>query len=272
MKKLLLFTLFWAIIAQAKTIMWDLGDTLYAVNKIAYAGELGAFDAAMYMIFDAGFDTDMLQDRIFETLYLLTGIQEGEYQSMHNGIMPLPLGMHLWLAGHYPDPEKLIVELEQGVDTLHDEGYYLNNREYRIIRKAVRAMFEPQTLIRHQTVIKSMHKLLERIDLDNHTCMILSNWDNVSFDTFLESTGKKLLDYIDRKNMVISGAIGINKPHPAFFEYVLHTYNLDPHDCIFIDNDSANITTARACGIQAIHFTGNVKEVELELKNLGVFA
>jgi FMN phosphatase YigB (HAD superfamily) len=256
------------------TIMWDLGGTLVDVNKMSFASELGTLDAAMYVIFDAGFDKNKIQERLFEILEILGGPQEGpeQYKCKHNGSCNLPKIMALWLAGAFDDnPYAWIEELEAGIDQLYQDGIFISKREYRLIRKAVRAMFDPEVLAQYQTIIKPMYKLLERINHDAHTCMILSNWDAASFEIFINSPcGQKLTQYIDPKNIVISGVIGLNKPHPSFFDYVLHTYKLNPTKCIFIDNDAANCATAQECGIYAIHFNGDVKEVEQELKNRNI--
>ncbi len=259
---------------ETVTVMFDLGGTLVDVDGISFAGELGTLDAAMYLVFDSGFDKNKIQARLFETLEILGGQQEGpeEYKCKHNGCHNLPRIMALWLAGAFDEnPAAFIAELEEGVDQLYQAGFFINKREYRLMRKAVRAMFAPATLAYYQALIKPMYKLLEKINHEKHTCMILSNWDAASFELFIKSPcGQKLTQYIDPKNIVISGAIGLNKPHPSFFEYVLHTYNLKPANCIFIDNDAANCATARECGIQPIHFTGNVKEVEQQLKNRNI--
>lgn len=256
------------------TIMWDLGDTLLQVNRMSFVGKLGPLDAAMYIAFDAHFNTHQIQARLFEILEILGGPQEcpDQFKCTDGKGFTLPNIMALWLAGSFDqDPQSFIQELEAGIDHLFQEGYFLNKREYRLIRKAVRAMFDPETLVKCQTILKPMFKLLEKINYDKHTCMILSNWDAASFELFLESPcGQKLMQYIDPKNIVISGAIGLNKPHPSFFEYVLYTYKLNPQRCILIDNDPANCATARACGIHTINFTGNVKDVELELTNRNI--
>lgn len=259
---------------EAYVIMFDLGGTLVDVNHISFARKLGILDAAMYLIFDVHLDTKRMQARIFETLEALGGPQEGaeQFKCKHNGVCNLPKIMALWLAGIYDeDSDAFIEELEKGIDQLYATNFFISKREYRLIRKAVRAMFSPETLAYYQELIKPMYRLLERIDHTKHTCMILSNWDAVSFEIFINSpVGQKLTTYVDKKNIVISGAIGLNKPHPAFFDYVLYTYNLNAARCILIDNDAANCATARTCGIAAIHADGDIKKIEQEFENRNI--
>jgi putative hydrolase of the HAD superfamily len=54
---------------------------------------------------------------------------------------------------------------------------------------------------------------------------------------------------------VISGDLGTVKPEKAIYEYLFHTYQLDPSTCVFIDDSSINIDGARAVGMDGIVFT-----------------
>lgn len=51
---------------------------------------------------------------------------------------------------------------------------------------------------------------------------------------------------------------GYKKPDTRMFNHLLTTQELDPTNCIFIDDSSDNITTAHALGIQAILYTENL--------------
>lgn len=56
--------------------------------------------------------------------------------------------------------------------------------------------------------------------------------------------------------ILISAEVGLAKPEPAIFDYLLSHYRLDAAQSIFIDDNLENITCARKAGLQAIHFTG----------------
>jgi len=44
------------------------------------------------------------------------------------------------------------------------------------------------------------------------------------------------------------------KPDPAIDRILFKRYDLAPDDCIFIDGSANNVETARALGMQGIHF------------------
>lgn len=67
--------------------------------------------------------------------------------------------------------------------------------------------------------------------------------------------------------LVFSGPIGITKPNPEIFRYLLDRYSLDPQDCIFIDDRLDNVFGAEAVGIRGYRFDGNTQKLR---KTLGI--
>ena len=55
---------------------------------------------------------------------------------------------------------------------------------------------------------------------------------------------------------VLSHEIGMVKPFPEIFEYLLNQLNMDPHQVLFIDDILDNCEGARAVGIAAIKYEG----------------
>lgn len=54
--------------------------------------------------------------------------------------------------------------------------------------------------------------------------------------------------------MFLSYQIGVRKPHPYIYRYVLKQLGTEAHQCFFIDDHSENIKAAHAVGIQAHQF------------------
>jgi 2-haloacid dehalogenase len=57
------------------------------------------------------------------------------------------------------------------------------------------------------------------------------------------------------KGIVVSGEEGLIKPDPAIFTLFLERYGLAAEACLFIDDSAANVASARAIGMAAIHFS-----------------
>ncbi|MBR3779710.1 MAG: HAD family phosphatase [Clostridia bacterium] len=57
------------------------------------------------------------------------------------------------------------------------------------------------------------------------------------------------------KGAVVSSHIKIAKPDIRIYQYLLDTYNLNPDECVFIDDSVANIKAASELGIYGIVYT-----------------
>ncbi len=56
---------------------------------------------------------------------------------------------------------------------------------------------------------------------------------------------------------VFSGKIGITKPSPEIFSYLCRTYDLNPAETLFVDDQPRNIEGAKNFGLQTYLFDGN---------------
>lgn len=62
----------------------------------------------------------------------------------------------------------------------------------------------------------------------------------------------------DMDGIVVSGEEKIVKPDRRLYEILLARYSLRAGESLFIDDNAANIETARELGFQVIHFTGEM--------------
>ena len=60
------------------------------------------------------------------------------------------------------------------------------------------------------------------------------------------------------------------KPDPSFYETALRQFSLDRSECVFIDDNSANVEGALRCGLDAIVFFGDVPRLRRQLREKGV--
>lgn len=108
-----------------------------------------------------------------------------------------------------------------------------------------------------------MYELVQRLKGDpaNHIYG-LTNW---SMETFPMARKRfKILQLID--DYVVSGDIKVVKPDPRIFHTLLDRYQLRAEDCIFIDDNPANVEGAKRVGLNAIQF----QDAETLAKELGL--
>ena len=67
---------------------------------------------------------------------------------------------------------------------------------------------------------------------------------------------KKNFSFLDLfEGIVVSGEEKVIKPNPEIYKRLLTRYNLKAEDCVFIDDNAANVEAARALGMAGIRFT-----------------
>lgn len=75
----------------------------------------------------------------------------------------------------------------------------------------------------------------------------------------------EIFNFID--GAVYSSEIGYAKPEKQCYEILLNTYNLIPEECIFIDDDLANVEVANNIGIHGIHFS-DLNKLKQEIETI----
>lgn len=70
-------------------------------------------------------------------------------------------------------------------------------------------------------------------------------------------------------SVTLSGEVGMIKPDPRIFIHVLEQLGRSPEACLFIDDNPANIESARGLGIPSILFQ-SAELLESELRSRGI--
>ena len=85
----------------------------------------------------------------------------------------------------------------------------------------------------------------------------LTNWPAETFDEARRRF--KTIASID--NIVVSSHVKLAKPEPAIYQLLLSKYNLNPQECVFIDDRKDNVNAAISLGMNGIVFPGNADEL-----------
>lgn len=172
-------------------------------------------------------------------------------------------------TGDYLYREKPIpavfVDFQAGVITHEDvlklcEVAY-NDEIDENLKKVIRTLFgKPGGIARMFTPIDPMIAFLQEIaevggddEEAAHQLYLLSNLDSGTLEVLRE----KYPDVFDLfTGIVISGQESVNclKPDEKMYQHLLDTYNLDPEECFFIDDQEENITAAYALNINGVQY------------------
>ena len=75
-----------------------------------------------------------------------------------------------------------------------------------------------------------------------------------------------VIPYVD--GVVVSANERMMKPDPSIYQLLCERYDLDPAECLFVDDNEDNCIGARVAGMHAYHFTGDVAELEAAVRQL----
>lgn len=156
----------------------------------------------------------------------------------------LPQLMVEWLSGTI-SPQNLLQIIRQS------EGNFINWTEEALVRSLAEMVFNPETFAKTFHFIDDAVRLAKECKQAGHKIYILSNWEPVSF-TLLQEAYPEFFNLFD--GIVISGDIGLVKPDPAIFKYILQNYRLDPSETLFIDDQTENVEMAQEMGIHSIRY------------------
>lgn len=246
-----------SITAHSKVIIWDLGSTLFSTSFMTFAYKIGLHNFLAYMIFDLR--NPNVKAIVFDVLQKINPTEENpkEIATDDEG-NPLPIVMNRWLAGLVPATETL-KSIHDYIEQLDARNYFVSKRQKRLVAKTIDQMFNPETLVEATHPIEDAITLLDECfhakngdGSPKNILFVLSNWDDISFELLRKRYAAIFDTYFDKHHVIISGAIGLIKPQKEAFAYVLRTYQLDAHDCIFIDDQYDNVLAAQAVGITSL--------------------
>lgn len=94
--------------------------------------------------------------------------------------------------------------------------------------------------------------------------LALTNW---SAETFPHVSHYPFFNHFE--GVLVSGEEKLAKPDPAIFHLLAERYDLNPEECLFIDDNGDNIQTAKAIGFQTVHFK-NAEDLSVRLHEFGI--
>lgn len=99
-------------------------------------------------------------------------------------------------------------------------------------------------------LISETHELLKSVKNRNLNAYCLSNISPELFKHLREQ--HELFDLFD--GIVTSGVENVAKPGKRIFEILFERYDLEPAECLFIDDSAANTATANEFGVTTVTF------------------
>ena len=113
--------------------------------------------------------------------------------------------------------------------------------------------------------IPGMAELVREVKALGYGVYLLSNATSWLSEYFHRIPGSECFD-----GRIVSADVKLLKPERAIYEALYETYNLDPAECFFIDDNLLNVDGAWLTGMNATVFFGDMARLRRELNEAGV--
>jgi putative hydrolase of the HAD superfamily len=259
--------------ASAKVLIFDLGDVLFEKSAFGIMRSIGIHHFLGHIFLDWKSPTH-LEKRLFHVLSQVpcAPLPEAIQARTAQGALLPPIMCH-WQSGTIAG-EEIIARTNTQIERLSEEGFFTSHREKKLVEKTIATMFNPKILAHNMHPIRSGVRLIEDCaqarnpdGTQKNYLIALSNWDPISFD-LLHDLNREVFEHFD--GIAISGKTGFIKPRAAAFYHLIDTHQLDPQECLFIDDREENLEAAEALGFNTFHLKrGNYRELRNVLEDFG---
>jgi len=166
--------------------------------------------------------------------------EEDYLASDHHGSR-CPKALLHWMKGN-ASGRQIIEAVERYYNDEADCGL----TESTAMKRIIQGIFDPDLFAKTTNVYqKALDFLQECID-EGYNIYILSNLDRGSYEA-MDAMLPGFFELFD--GVVISAHVGLMKPNPAIYTYLLDTYKLKPEETVFIDDQQENLNAAERNGI-----------------------
>lgn len=115
----------------------------------------------------------------------------------------------------------------------------------------------------HSAPIQPTNELAIRLKNEGYGVYLLSNASTRIMEQLSHMPAMPFLD-----GYVVSGMERLMKPDPAIYQLLCKRFELDPEECLFVDDNADNCEGARVAGMRAFHFTGDVAALAEHIEQL----
>jgi HAD superfamily hydrolase (TIGR01509 family) len=248
--------------AQKQIIIFDLTNVLIKENQIGFAKKIGYGTLASYTI-------THWKSPGYRCLDMLHAMSNHETQKPHititlnKRIMPRCL---VELQEGKKTCAQAKGEIAQCIELLDGKKFFSSSKEKILMGNIMNLILDPEAVESVIEPVKPTVHLVQKLKAAGYPVYLCANAPEELYAT-AKNKFPEIIELFD--GIVISSQAKTVKPDAAIFNHLITTHNLNPTNCILIDDLEASAATARTLGMQAIVFD-KISHVTNKLKKCGV--
>ncbi len=239
---------------QIKVICFDI-ETIFETNENKAANYVGRINSLLYLK-ETGHlpcqkDLFTKLSKVPATTTLIT----------YNNDLQMPLIFSDWLINTQP----AVQLLKKITSFLH--ASHLASIEQKIFENITTMMLTPTSLVDTQKVISGTTELVSQLRNKGYKVYLTGNWAHLES---LQSAFAQALKLFH--GIFVSGKMHQLKPHPAFYETILTTLDLDTSDILWIEKEVHFATKAKQLQLPVLKINPkNLKQITQDLQTFGIY-
>lgn len=162
--------------------------------------------------------------------------------------------------------EEVKTEIMQSIEELDKQKYFSGIKEKNLMIHIMELVLDPAVAENMIEPIKPTLQLIEQLKSKGYTVYLFANAPKELYSA-MQRKHRKILNLFD--GIILSCEVQTLKPNLEIFNHLIEKHNLNPQQCILIDDLPETATTAKQLGMHPIVFN-KINQVKKELKKLGV--
>jgi HAD superfamily hydrolase (TIGR01509 family) len=244
------------------TIIFDLTNVVIKENQVGFAKKIGYGVLTSYAI-------THWKSPGYRCLDMLAAMSNHETQKPHVTITLKKRTMPRCIVELYEGKKtcaQVKNEIVECIEHLDTQKFFSTYKEKNLMTNIMNLILDPETVASVIEPIKPTIQLIQKLKTAGHPVGLVANVPQELWVT----TQNKLPDVINLFDfIVISSEIKTVKPDISIFNHLISTHNLNPNDCILIDDLEESIVTAKSLGMETILFD-KASHVTKKLKKYGI--
>jgi len=244
------------------TVIIDLTNVLFKENQGEFAKKIGYGVLASYAI-------THWKSPGYRCLDMLAAISKDDTQKPHITItlkgrtMPRCI---IELQEGTKNCSQVRTEIAQCIEMLEQTKFFSSIKEKNLMLAIINLILDPNITASVVEPMKQTVHLVQKLKKAGHAVYLFANAPDEMYSS-IEKTYPEILQLFD--GIVISSRIKKVKPATSMFNHLTNTYNLDPHNCIIIDDLEATIAAAKELGMDGIVYD-KISNVTSKLRRCGI--